>query len=238
MNKIMDTAIAIQECTDTATVGALAEKFLYNKNLDLFAVAFIHQDGMEATEFVPLTNIAPAFVAHYAESDYFLLDPLAQFCLRTSTPFVWEEQLRVVGHSPVVRRIYSEAAEAGLVNGFTMPVRDFQGLRGTVSFAGPRAAFGDKERHELSLLALVMHQRVGELCRHLSPPDLRLRLTRREQETLKWGAQGKTSEDIAEILGVTKRTVDQHFENAARKLNTVNRIHTVVKAYRHNLFSF
>lgn len=234
---VMVAALAIQASDNLHTISQIAEKFVQRHEVDKFAVAYVKSDGMEATEFVPLSNITTEFLAHYAERDYFLLDPLAQFCLRTTTPFVWEEMLALHDQPPIVKRIYSEAAEFGMPNGMTMPVRGFEGLRGTVTFAGERSKFGQKEKLELEMLGLVLHARVGELCHEIITRAQVLKLTDREQETLKWAAMGKTSDDIADILGLTKRTVDQHFENAMRKLGTVNRVQTVVKAFRHNLIS-
>ncbi|AKR58501.1 Transcriptional activator protein LuxR [Devosia sp. H5989] len=234
---VMAAAMAIQSSNSLQVISEIAEKFAQRHEVDKFAVAYVKQDGMEATEFVPLSNISTEFLAHYAERDYFLLDPLAQYCLRTTTPFIWEETLALRDRTPIVRRIYSEAAEFGMPNGMTMPVRGFEGLRGSVTFAGERSKFGAKEKVELEILGLVLHARVGELCHDIMTRAQTLRLTEREQETLRWTALGKTSDDIADILGLTKRTVDQHFENAARKLGTVNRVQTVVKAFRHNLIT-
>ncbi|GGF33694.1 LuxR family transcriptional regulator [Youhaiella tibetensis] len=234
---VMAAAMAIQSSNSLQVISEIAEKFAQRHEVDKFAVAYVKQDGMEATEFVPLSNISTEFLAHYAERDYFLLDPLAQYCLRTTTPFIWEETLALRDQTPIVRRIYSEAAEFGMPNGMTMPVRGFEGLRGSVTFAGERSKFGAKEKVELEILGLVLHARVGELCHDIMTRAQTLRLTEREQETLRWAALGKTSDDIADILGLTKRTVDQHFENAARKLGTVNRVQTVVKAFRHNLIT-
>jgi len=233
----MATALAFQATTDLDDIYRLAESFVQKHDIDKFAVAYVSQEGVEATEFVPLSNISAEFLTLYAERDYFLLDPLAQYCLRTTTPFVWEEMLSRRDQEPIVRRIYSEATEFGMPNGFSMPVRTFEGLRGTVTFAGPRANFGERERMELEILGLVLHARVAELCREVASYVLPVRLTGREQEVLKWGALGKTSEEIANILGLTKRTIDQHFENASRKLSTTNRVQTVVKAFRQNLIS-
>jgi len=235
--QVLAAALAIQSSNNLHAISDIATKFAQRHEVDKFAVAYIKQDGVQATEFVPLSNITTEFLTHYAERDYFLLDPLAQFCLRTTTPFIWEEVLALRDQPPIVKRIYSEAAEFGMPNGMTMPVRSFEGLRGTVTFAGERTRFGEKERMELEMLGLVLHARVGELCHDIITRAQTLKLSDREQETLKWAALGKTSDDIADILGVSKRTVDQHFENAARKLGTVNRVQTVVKAFRHNLIS-
>jgi DNA-binding NarL/FixJ family response regulator len=55
-------------------------------------------------------------------------------------------------------------------------------------------------------------------------------LTEREVECLTWSARGKTSVEIAQILGLIKRNVDFHIETACRKLNVSTRIQAAVKA--------
>ncbi|MCY1555608.1 transcriptional regulator EpsA [compost metagenome] len=60
-------------------------------------------------------------------------------------------------------------------------------------------------------------------------------LTSREGEVLKWVAAGKTASEIAAITGLSARTVNQHCENAQKRLGTNNRVHTVVEAIRHKL---
>jgi DNA-binding CsgD family transcriptional regulator len=49
-------------------------------------------------------------------------------------------------------------------------------------------------------------------------------------ECLTWSARGKTSPEIATIVGLGRRTVDFHIENACRKLNVATRTEAVVKA--------
>jgi DNA-binding CsgD family transcriptional regulator len=55
-------------------------------------------------------------------------------------------------------------------------------------------------------------------------------LTERELDSLTWAARGKTSSEIALILGLTKRTVDFHIDNARLKLEATTRIHAAAKA--------
>jgi DNA-binding CsgD family transcriptional regulator len=55
-------------------------------------------------------------------------------------------------------------------------------------------------------------------------------LTPREREVLWWAAQGKSAKEIGEILHITKRTVDEHTRNAARKLSAANRTQAVAVA--------
>jgi LuxR family quorum sensing-dependent transcriptional regulator len=60
-------------------------------------------------------------------------------------------------------------------------------------------------------------------------------LTQREREVLGWVARGKSAQDIADILDIAKRTVDEHAHAAARKLGALNRTHAVAIAVRDRL---
>lgn len=51
-----------------------------------------------------------------------------------------------------------------------------------------------------------------------------IQLAQRETETLTWAARGKTSAEIAQILGLSERTVDFH------KPGVANRTQAVAKA--------
>ena len=50
-----------------------------------------------------------------------------------------------------------------------------------------------------------------------------LGLTQREGEVLSWLSKGKTNRDIAQILGLSPRTVDKHLEQIYAKLGVENR---------------
>jgi PAS domain S-box-containing protein len=55
-------------------------------------------------------------------------------------------------------------------------------------------------------------------------------LSSRERSVLTWVAAGLTADEIADKLGIASRTVEFHIHSAARKLNSSNRVQTVVKA--------
>jgi DNA-binding CsgD family transcriptional regulator len=60
-------------------------------------------------------------------------------------------------------------------------------------------------------------------------------LTPREKEVISLSAEGLTSLEIAERLGMSARTVNQHVDNVADKLGTKNRTHTIAEVIRHGL---
>ena len=44
-----------------------------------------------------------------------------------------------------------------------------------------------------------------------------------------------TSQEMADRLGLSSRTVNQHLDNVADKLGTKNRVHTVAEAIRRDI---
>lgn len=63
-------------------------------------------------------------------------------------------------------------------------------------------------------------------------PALQVALTPRETEVLAWLAKGKTNRDIADILGMSPRTVNKHLEHIFEKLGVETRTAAVAAAGR------
>ena len=128
---------------------------------------------------------------------------------------------------------------AGLFERFRMvrcayfPTHEPSGLRGAVSFAGDREPYTPEEMRNLSYIAIHVFDRLAEI-RNL---DNRLTdtLTDREVDCLNWTAAGKTSAEIADILGLSEHTVNHYLNRATKKLDTVNRTQAVAKALRIGL---
>jgi DNA-binding CsgD family transcriptional regulator len=57
-------------------------------------------------------------------------------------------------------------------------------------------------------------------------------LTPREQDVLAWLAKGKTNRDIADILGMSPRTVNKHLEHIFVKLGVETRTAAVALVAR------
>lgn len=75
-------------------------------------------------------------------------------------------------------------------------------------------------------------QAEAALCdqpRHLED---RLGLSRREASVLLWIAQGKTSAETAQILSISRRTVDKHLERVYQKLRVESRVAAAALAWQ------
>ena len=82
---------------------------------------------------------------------------------------------------------------------------------------------------DYDVLAALITARLARVARTGIWPK-RVGLREREVETLTWAARGKTFSEIGTILGLSKRTVEFHLENARRKLGVATRTQALIKA--------
>jgi DNA-binding NarL/FixJ family response regulator len=83
------------------------------------------------------------------------------------------------------------------------------------------------------LLRLVSGQGAGEPASETLLLREALKLTAREAEVVLWISRGKSNRDIAEILGLSPRTVSKHLEQIFEKLGVENRTAATALALRH-----
>jgi DNA-binding response OmpR family regulator len=87
---------------------------------------------------------------------------------------------------------------------------------------------------DFDVLATIITARLAGIARTGLWPKV-AKLNDREAEVLTWVGRGKTSLEIAQILGLSKRTVDFHIDNARAKLGAATRTAAVIKATTGNL---
>lgn len=166
----------------------------------------------------------------YVSEAHFLHDPCVAQCRHSPEPFRWGE-LPAARLYERAQLVMDEAAEFGMKEGICVPIH--------VPLAGPGVVTMASDRMEIPPGATPL---VETLCVHtfrslsgLGTPgndDESTPLTARERELLEWSAQGKSTDDIACILGVTRNTVESHQRNIRGKLDAINVAHAIVKALR------
>jgi len=85
---------------------------------------------------------------------------------------------------------------------------------------------------KLHLVSMYAHARCAALMGCASDGQRRRVLSGRERDVLAWAAEGKSSWEIATILGLSERTVNWHVEQSKKKLDAVTRTQAVIKALR------
>lgn len=203
---------------------------------DRFIISGLPHRGVDVRPFVMLNAWPRDWFEHYTGNDYVHLDPVARHCFHTVLPFEWGQAPYDAETDPIAHRIMKEAEDSGMPAGFCIPVHMEDGMQGCVSLAAQEVDIAQEDRLMLHLIALYAHGRLRFLKRQIPERDPP-KITGREAEVLKWAAVGKSNADIAEILGISPRTVVFHFESIARRMGTLNRTHSVAEALRYNLIS-
>jgi len=129
--------------------------------------------------------------------------------------------------------IVATARKMDMLEAVIVPVSFDGALVGIVGFAGTV----ELSPIQLTSLQLVVYALFAQLRSFGStgifvPHEA---LTPREKEVIALSADGLTSVEIAERLGMAARTVNQHVDNVADKLGTKNRTHTIAEVIRHGL---
>ena len=209
------------------------------KLLDLYQLKHAVYYAPETNGASPVRFVSydPAWVARYFEADYLKVDPVVSEGFSSLLPVDWSDFDR---KPPRVKQLFGEALEFGVGrHGLTFPIRD---ARGGAALFTVTSDLTDPEWREakktyvrdLQILAHMIHAKSLEIVSGKAP-DYRNSLTARQRECLTWCAAGKTSEQIADILGISEGVVRIHLQSAQHKLNCLNRTHTVAKAIAHNL---
>ncbi len=165
---------------------------------------------------------------HYAQVDHTI-----GYCKRIDYPFKWQDAPYNAAREPLVTEFIDRATDFGLANGVWFPIPGPHGPIGGVWMGGSKADLIENNLPIVHLMALCAFQRMRRLP--MSQNCDRTPLTPREREILAWAAQGKSSWETGEILGISKRTVDEHARTACRKLNAANRTQAVAVALHSRL---
>jgi DNA-binding CsgD family transcriptional regulator len=115
-----------------------------------------------------------------------------------------------------------------------IPLFTPEGRRYCLVLSGVRQ---EPDQSEIADVLLDVMRIFDKLYEEILTQEMSGRLTQREAEIVKWTSEGKTSAEIAIILGLSEHTVNSHITAAVRKLDAVNRVHMVAIALRNGLVS-
>ena len=186
-----------------------------------------------------LTTYNKLWVRRYLDKKYALIDPVVLASFKGFIPIDWCA-LNFSGR--LCEEFLLEAKEFNITPyGMTFPIRGMSGEHALFSINADSNPdrwhlFLQENRADFMLLAHYFHQRVREIEIGDSKSCFQ-QLSRREKDVIYWLARGKTFEDVADILFITKRTVRAHSESIRHKLGAVNTAHAVAKAISYGVVS-
>jgi DNA-binding NarL/FixJ family response regulator len=148
--------------------------------------------------------------------------------------FAVSRQGKIMWATPQAQKLLSDNLAAGADDELELPPSMLQWLEqaqsgSPASKAQATASFPDNAQLQLQYMGKSGPNEFLLRLAKDSSPDLpakfssELGLTSREGEVLAWLSKGKTNRDIAQILGLSPRTVDKHLEQIYAKLGVENR---------------
>lgn len=172
----------------------------------------------------------------YIKENYVAFDPVVRLCRNSVNPFDWNEAPYNSDTEPRANEVMNRAVDFRMSNGFCIPIHGLTGYEACVSLGGVSLDLSPRTKPAIHLIGMYAFERIRQLVSSVDQNRLD-RLTARERDVLTWTALGKTSSEIAEILNLSKRTIDEYSVRATRKLRAQNKTHAVVKALQQRLIS-
>ena len=181
-----------------------------------------------------LDHFPADFRAYYATNDCIRYDPVLKAALRRRHAFAWEQLEAAPLLTARQADFMAQLKAYRLHQGVAVPLRATGTLNAIAGFARSEPSLS--ERSPLEALERLAHKIYAAYkalhVREVSPDTEWASLSTKERDILNWVAGGKTDDEIAEILSISRNTVDSHMRNIYRKMNAHNRVSAVVAGIR------
>jgi LuxR family quorum sensing-dependent transcriptional regulator len=226
----------VDELDRLPTVDDVADAFegaVARYGIEHFIVAGLSTNGFAFEELVIASRWPSEFFMLYVENDYARFDPLIRRSIQSHMPFEWQAESYRLDDDPHVVEVMQRAADFGLKHGYLVPIHGPKGYEGCVSMTANKLDLSARAKSAVHLMALYAFDRMR--CLRGNLPEKKIALTAREREVLSWIAAGNSAAQISQALRISKRTVDEHSQTAARKLGAANRTQAVAIAMRDRI---
>ena len=226
---------SVQEGLAFATAELGFESFVFG------IVANDRRPDAESRTYV-ITNQADAWIRTYDECAYLELDPRVELAGEPGFAY-WEAGQfdKDPRHRLFLRQSAAYGIESGLVIGLcTRDPPSYAMLalnRSTPTLDHLSAESRSLVAGQASILGKVLSRAVRRYLneQELLFPAPAMRLNVQEREILTFAAAGKTSKEIASVLGIAKITVDMHMGIIMSKMGALNRNQAIAKAIANKL---
>jgi len=238
LHLLCDAASSIERANSISELRTETETFAKHLKFEWFAfVLTINAPSLEKQKKCILNGYPAAWLDTYLERYFIEVDPLVRFAQRSTLPAIWDDGS---SHDTAPEAFWEEARGFGLRSGLTFTVHDRPGVTGIFSLARDRQ-LGMKQEElaalvgRVQMFATLLHRAVSRIELPKLIPGTLVALTPREQECLRWAADGKTAWEIGQILNITERTAVFHMNNVTQKLGALNKTQAIARALVLNL---
>ncbi|KAA9009144.1 LuxR family transcriptional regulator [Histidinibacterium aquaticum] len=188
-------------------------------------------------DWVVMTNHSPDYVDAFMDDGLYQHAPMLRWALENNGACSWNWIAQPGALTPEEMKVVEFNRSMGVTAGYTISFRSVSARsKGAIALTARQGLCQeDVERTwaakgtEIVVANNVMHLKLLSL-----PYSGSRRLTKRQREVLQWVGDGKTTQDIALLLGVSPATVEKHLRLAREALDVETTAQAVLKASFYN----
>ena len=192
-------------------------------------------------DFIVLTNHSPAYTDVFMGQGLYFHAPMTHWALENEGACSWRrlaEMLHPGTVSDVTLKVVNFNISMGVKAGYTVSFKSISPrIKGAIALTARKDISQDQvdaiwDRHGQDILVMnnVVHLKILSLPHHTPSRAL----TKRQREALQWVGDGKTTQDIAILMGLTPATVEKHLRLAREALSVETTAQAVLKAAFQN----
>lgn len=192
-------------------------------------------------DFVILTNHSKEYTDVFLGEGKYFYGPMVRWALEHEGVGSWKMLREMVMTGTMTadeRRMFEFNQKMGVTAGYTISFKSISARsKGAIALTAERSMTQDdidavwaEHGRDLHLMNNIAHLKI--LTLPYTAPNRSL--TKRQREALEWVGDGKTTQDIAILMGLTQATVEKHLRLARESLAVETTAQAVLKAALQN----
>ncbi len=191
-------------------------------------------------DFVILTNHCKEYMDGFLRDGLYFHAPMLKWALDHEGAASWSMIREMMSSGTMTneeRKVYEFNRSKGITVGYTISFTSVSmRSKGAISLAALNRSQDEmdemwaKHGDDILLMNNIAHLKI--LTLPYNPPNRAL--TKRQREALEWVGDGKTTQDIALLMGLTSATVEKHLRLAREALSVETTAQAVLKASLQN----
>ncbi len=195
----------------------------------------------DPNDFLLLTNHATSYTDIFIGEGLYHHAPMVKWALEHEGSCSWKVLAEMIAGDTLTkdeRRVFEFNVSKGVTAGYSISFKSVSArAKGAIALTAKPGfsqasvdALWSEHGEDIVLMNNLVHLKI--LTLPYTPPNQSL--TKRQREALEWVGNGKTMQDIAQIMGLTQATIEKHLRLAREALNVETTAQAVMKATFQN----
>lgn len=188
----------------------------------------------DPADFVILSNHDRAYLDKFFTGGLYQHAPMVRWALYNEGACSWSTVYQTPPQNEAEKRVMEFNLDMGVTAGYTLSFKTTSARsKGAIALTAKRGtsqedvdALWALHGADIQLMNEMAHLKIMSLPHHNPARSL----TRRQREALEWVGDGKTTRDIALLMGLTPATVEKHLRLAREALSVETTAQAVLKA--------